>query len=80
MQKPRMVITTAMTVLEIFKDYLTEEYIPTDAIVTGLMVKPSEQGKFALVIQSDSIKPGLDPLMVNFDLRRVYGLGGPSNE
>lgn len=68
-------VITADTVLEVFKDYLTEEHLPRDAKVLALMVKPQEQGKFALVVESDWIKPEQPPLVVNFDIRRIYGVG-----
>lgn len=74
--KTRMLIITVDTLLEIIKDYLGEDNVPRDAMVSKLLVKPSEQGRFAIEVVSESMKEGLAPLNVHFDMRRIYSVGG----
>jgi hypothetical protein len=73
--KVRKVVIDALSLLRIFTDYCAAEDIPKDAKLMKWMVKPSEQGKFAFVIESDSIKPDMPPIMVRFDIRRIFGVG-----
>jgi hypothetical protein len=70
-----MVIVTVETLLEILKDYMTEEYIPADAKIVSLMVNPNEKGKFALVAESPQWSREGAPIEVRFDVRRVYSVG-----
>jgi hypothetical protein len=69
----RMVIVTVDTLAEILKDYVGEENLPSNAWVTQLLVKPSEQGKFAINFESPDIKPDTPALNVNFGIKRVWG-------
>jgi hypothetical protein len=65
---------TIDTIAELLKDYVGGEDIPEDAMPIKLMLKPTEQGKLAIEMVSDTWREGLDPLMINFKIKRVYGL------
>ena len=71
----RMVIVTADTLAEILKDYLGEGNIPRDAQVVGLLVKPSEQGRFALRVESPEIVGEDGGVVADFAVKRFYGVG-----
>lgn len=69
----RKIIIPIDSVLEMFKSYTAENHeIPLDAKPVTLMVKPSEQGKFAIVASSDEWAQNLPPLVINFDIRRSF--------
>lgn len=70
--KRRYVIVTASSLLEIFKDYMGEEELPVDAKLERFMMKPSEKGAFAFVVESPSIPVGAPPVRVKYDIRRIY--------
>lgn len=58
--------------MDLFKDYVTEEDIPSDSMPLTLFFKPTDQGKLAIEATSDSWVQGLPPLQLHFDLRKVY--------
>lgn len=68
----RMVIVTVDTLAEVLKDYLGEENVPTDATVVTLLVNKSEQGKFALTLESDDWNKDLSALVVDFQVKRYF--------
>lgn len=70
--KTRLVIITAQTVMELFRDYLGPNNVPSSAQLVHLLYSKKEKGKLALVIESEDIPQGARPLQVRFDLRRVY--------
>jgi hypothetical protein len=72
--KSRLVVVTIDSILELMKDYLGPEAIPPDAWPQKLMIKPTEQGKFAIVAASDGWPQGLAPLEVKFEIRRLWGV------
>ena len=73
--KNRMIVVTVETLLEIIRDYLGEDNIPEDATVSKLMVNQSEKGRFAVEFESPTMREGLAPLNVHFDIRRFHALG-----
>jgi len=77
-QQVRKVIVTADTVLAILKDYLGPDNLPEDAQVVKVLVNAKERGKLALVVDSLQWKEGLPPMVAEFDIRRVYSVGGRS--
>lgn len=77
--KTRVVIVTIDTLVEILRDYLGTDEVPTDAKPITLRVNPAEKGKFAIVLEGPSIKA--DTMSnVHFDLRRVSGCGFDAGE
>lgn len=71
----RIVILTAQTIVELFRDYLGPDYIPDDSVLHSIQYKATEKGKIALVIESKEWKNS-DPLYVNFDLSTNFSLVG----
>lgn len=70
----RKIIVPIDSILELFKSYTSETGdIPMDARPTGLMVKPTEKGMFAIRAVSEDWSAGLPPLQVHFDIRRMFG-------
>lgn len=71
----RMVIISAETILELFKDYLGEEEVPSDAKLVGFpQFHPAMKGKLSIVAQSAHFKPSDPPEReVHFALKRVFG-------
>lgn len=58
--------------MDLFKDYVTAEDIPTNAMPLKLMFKPTEMGKLAIIVDSPDWKQGDPPIQINFDIRRLY--------
>lgn len=73
--KVRQVIVTVESILALLKDYCGEEEIPEDAKVVGFKYKPTELGRFAIVIESPRLKYGVKPIEVRVDNKRIYGVG-----
>jgi hypothetical protein len=70
----RRIIIPIDSVLDLFKSYTSENHdIPTDALPVTLMVKQSEQGKFAIIAESPEWTRDSAPLNINFDIRRMIG-------
>lgn len=75
----RMVIVTIDDALRLFKDYVSQEDLPDDAIPVKLMIHPTER-KFAIVAESDQWGSNTPPLNIHFDLKRFFGgASGPTN-
>ncbi len=73
--KQRYVVLTIDTIAEILKDYVADEAdIPVDALPVRLLLKPTEQGKLAIEMFSDSYKGTEAPLNIKFDIRRVFAV------
>lgn len=75
MLKPRMVIITVESLVEIMKDYLGPDNLPEDAKVVSLKVNLNEKGRFAIEVTSPNIKYTDVAMDVNYRLRRVFGVG-----
>lgn len=73
--KSRRILVSIDTIAELFRDYLTEEDLPKDAMPIKLMLKPSEAGKLGLLMVSDSIPEGAQPYQIKFDVKKVYSVG-----
>ena len=73
--KPRMVVVTIDTLVEIMKDYLGPEILPTSARPVTLRVNPAEQGKFAVVVESPDLPYSDTAMHVNYRNKRVFGVG-----
>ena len=71
----RDVVVDIDTLVALFKDYLSEEDMPRDAVAVKLMLHPTER-KLAIVAESEGWAHGLAPLEVRFDIRRIFGVGG----
>ncbi len=62
------------SIMEIFKDYCRDSNdIPADAMPLSLQIKPSEQGMFAILAESESWTNDT-PLRINFDIKRVFSV------
>lgn len=73
--KTRICIVTIDTLAELFKDYVNNpDDIPLDTMPVKLMLKPTEQGKLAIEMFSDSYKGTELPLNIHFDIRRIYSV------
>ena len=72
--KERYVIVTIDTITELFKDYCGPSEIPADAKPVRLMLKPTDKGKIAILMESGEWKENQAPLKVKFDLRRTYAV------
>lgn len=72
--KTRRVILTIDTIMDLFKDYATEEDIPADAMPIKLLFKPTDQGRLAIEATSESWTKELPPIQLHFDLRKVYSV------
>lgn len=72
--RTRGVILTIDTIAELFKDYIGGEDVPEDAMAVKLMFKPTEQGKLALLMVSDSFPADAAPLQATFNLKRLYSV------
>jgi len=76
MQGIRTIVITIDALMDLLKDYTADlQDIPADAKAVKLMIKPTEQGKFGIVAESDSWVAGLDPLQISFDIKRIHGVG-----
>ena len=69
----RYITTTVDTLFGILRDYVGAD-VPEDAKLIRVMHKPTDAGKLAFVIDSDSIPYGAEPLQVRFDLKRIHTL------
>lgn len=74
MTADRTCIITIDSLVRLLKDYLGEENIPADAMPVKLMRNTREANKIGIMLQSDSFTSDV-PLMVYFDLKRVYNVG-----
>lgn len=74
MEKSRPVLLSIETLVEILKDYMGEDDLPSDAKAVKLMMNPQEANKIGLVVESSQIKYGAAPLEVRFDIRRMFGV------
>lgn len=70
--KERYLVLTIDTISELFKDYLTEEDLPSDAQPLKLVLNPANK-LLGLEMEAPSWAEGLAPLRVAFDIKRVYG-------
>lgn len=69
----RRVLVDIDSILNLFKDYLTEEYIPADAMPIKFMLNRAEKGKLGIVITSDSLQAG-PPIPITFTMKRIYSV------
>jgi len=69
--KRKRVLIDIDSILNLFKDYLTEEYIPADAMPLKFMLRPTDMGKLGILIYSDSLAEG-PPIPITFELKRMY--------
>jgi len=72
--KPRYIMLTIDTITELIKDYVGLEELPDDARPIRMLFKPTEQGKLAIEMISDTWTKPQDPINVNFKIKRVYGV------
>lgn len=72
--KTRSIILTIDTICELFKDYLDPEDLPANAQPTKMLLNPAEKGKIAIEFFDLSWPEGLEPLQVNFHIKRLYGV------
>jgi len=68
----RRIILRVDDILNLFKDYCTEEDIPADARPVAFSIHPTTK-QLSLLIESPNIQ-GEAEMEVRFDLRRTYGL------
>ena len=68
----RKVVIPVDTLLSIIKDYRRESgEIPEDAVPVSLQIKPTEQGMFGLMVQSEEFRDDR-PIRIAFDIKRIY--------
>jgi len=70
--KHRYIIVTIDTIAELLKDYCGQEDLPATAMPIKLMLKPTDQGKLAILFDSPDWSSDLPPLSVSFRLKRIY--------
>lgn len=70
----RMLLTSIDTIMELFKDYCSQEDLPDDAMPITLLFNKNEKGRFCIVAVSDDWQQDLPPLEVKFDLKRIYSV------
>ena len=73
--KQRFVIVTIDSLAELLKDYCGQEDLPASAQPIKLLLKPTEHGKLAILMESDEWKADMPPLSVNFQLKRIFTVG-----
>jgi len=72
--KPRFIMLTIDTITELIKDYVGLDELPEDARAIKLMFKPTEQGKLAIEMVSDTWQSPQAPINVSFKIKRVYSV------
>lgn len=75
----RLVVVTIDTILAVLRDYAGGE-IPADAQAVSFQLNPREKNKFMLVIDSPSYDKQLPPMILDFDIRRFYGVGSGNSQ
>ena len=75
---PRIIIITAETLARLLQDYLGEDNIPPEAKLVGMKYRQDLQGRIELTLESDEFKgvETTDEFMVQFKLRKAFGLSG----
>lgn len=76
----RMVIITIDTLVELFKDYLGPEQLPTNAQPVAMLINPKEKGKIMIIVDSDDILQDVGPLRIDFHLKRFFGVTAAATE
>jgi len=71
----RPIITTIDSILGLMKDYTQADDIPRDAKPVKLMLNPREKNRIAILVESDEWVGPQKPIMIKFDIRRMYGVG-----
>lgn len=69
--KERYLVVTIDTITELFKDYCGED-IPADAKPIKLLLKPTDRGRLAILLDSDTWVGSPEPLSVSFKIKRVH--------
>jgi hypothetical protein len=69
----RRVLVDIDSIVNLFKDYLTEDYLPADAMPLKFFINPTEQGKLGILVFSDRLPVG-PPIPVTFQIKRLYGV------
>jgi len=72
--KDRRILITIDTIAELFKDYLTPEDLPTDAMPVKMLLKQNEAGKLAILMVSDDFPEQAPPYHVRFDIKKIYSV------
>jgi len=70
----RDIVVTIDTLMDLFRDYIGDNEIPMDARPIKLMFNPGERRKLAIMAESDEWREGMGPLVVAFDIKRIYGV------
>lgn len=70
----RTVVISIDSLMEIFKAYVGPEDLPVDAKPLKLQFKPGEGNRLAILAESEEWTGREAPLVVAFDLKRVYGI------
>ena len=70
----RTIVLPVDTLLSIISDYTRQTHdLPPDTVPVSLQIKPSEQGMFGLMVQSESFIDDR-PIRVTFDIKRVHAV------
>lgn len=72
--RERYIIVRIDDIAEILKDYAGPEDLPANAKPVKLMLKPTERGKLALLMDSDDWQGDLPPLAISFKIKRVFSV------
>ena len=71
----RTVFISIDALTNLFKDYVLKTGdLPEDAKPVKLYIKPTELGKFAIEMDSDSWSTDLAPLQITFDIKKVFSV------
>lgn len=70
----RTIVLPVDTLLSMVSDYTRASHdIPADTVPVSLQIKPSEQGLFGLLVQSESFTDDR-PIRVAFDMKRIHAV------
>jgi hypothetical protein len=72
--RPRYIILTIDTITELIKDYVGLDELPADARAISIQMRPTDGGKLAIDMISDTWTQEQDPIDVNFKIKRMYGV------
>jgi hypothetical protein len=75
----RMVVIPIESLCKIFADYVGQTGFPQDSVPVTWKFNQQER-KLMLVVEAQSLDGDEGIEEIKFDLRRMYGVGGPSPE
>ena len=73
--KPRLIILKIDDLVRIVGDYMLREDAPEDMRPTKIMVSPSRNNAIGIQVISDEWEGDLGEQIVDFQIKRIYGVG-----